>query len=1063
MLKLINFFIDKPKIVNLILIFIIFAGVLALINVKKEGYPPADLGQVNITTTYEGASPKDVELKVTTKIEEKLKNVSGIKKIESWSIENFSNISIEMEDWVNIEKVNNDIKTAVDQVSDFPEGVKKPVVTLLELDSFPIEEIAITGEASYREKREYALALEKSLLKNKYVGQIQKVGYLDREIKIEVDKKKLIKNYISLGELITAIRDQNFRMSAGDLLDENNEKKFIVMSEFKKLKDVGDVIIRSGFEGKRVVVSDVSMINDGFETPESLIRYNGMDSINVIIIKKPKTDIIKTVKSIKTDIENFKEILPDNIHVNQIVDYSAEVKNLLNLALSNAWMGFFLVILVLILLLNYRLAFWIAMGIPTSIFIAFMLFPFFGININFISLMAMIIVLGMLVDDAIIVGENIFRYREIGLPSHKAAYTGTKEVMWPVVCTILTTIIVFLPMAFMTGIMGKFMRTMPMVIMLLLLASLIEALFILPSHVAHMKIKKEKIKTARFFEKFENLYEKFLIKVLKNKIKTIIIFFLILIIAFGLLASPIIKFIFFPSDDGLYGYIKFETKIGTSLEKTAGEAKKIEKLLLSMAERKVKKFDIFAFLGLKKKKIKLEKELSGFVTTIGEKTAEIMDFGEGTITGSFYGNIIIHLTPIKDRKRTSTEIMKDVKNKLKDIKGFKNLEADIVSDGPPVGKAVTVTFIHNNDNIRNNMARGLKKFLSKQDGISNIGDNEGEGKKQLIITFDYDEMSRLGIDPLTASNVIRTAFDGTVATSLKWEGEDINYRVILDKESRKSIKTLTSLATKKLEPLTVLNNSGKLIQIGRFISITESNDKMMINHHSGDRSITIFADLDTKKTTSQKINDLIKKEFTPKVKKIPGMAMIFGGEEQETVESMKSLKFAFIIAILGVYFILVILFNSFTQPFLVMLTIPFGLAGVIYAFLFQGIPFSFMALIGVVGLSGVVVNDSLVMISFLNNKRKENGLSIKSLANAARHRLRPIFLTTATTTAGLFPSAYGFGGDNPFIIPMIMAIAWGLIFATVITLILIPSVYLLQIEVNEKVQNFLEKLFIPKK
>ena len=238
---------------------------------------------------------------------------------------------------------------------------------------------------------------------------------------------------------------------------------------------------------------------------------------------------------------------------------------------------------------------------------------------------------------------------------------------------------------------------------------------------------------------------------------------------------------------------------------------------------------------------------------------------------------------------------------------------------------------------------------------------------------------------------------------------------------------------------------------------------MMINHHSGDRSITIFADLDTKKTTSQKINDLIKKEFTPKVKKIPGMAMIFGGEEQETVESMKSLKFAFIIAILGVYFILVILFNSFTQPFLVMLTIPFGLAGVIYAFLFQGIPFSFMALIGVVGLSGVVVNDSLVMISFLNNKRKENGLSIKSLANAARHRLRPIFLTTATTTAGLFPSAYGFGGDNPFIIPMIMAIAWGLIFATVITLILIPSVYLLQIEVNEKVQNFLEKLFIPKK
>ncbi len=1063
MLKIIDFFIDKPKIVNLILIFIFLAGILSLLTVKKEGYPPADLGNVSITTIYEGASPRDVELKVTTKIEEKIKEVNGIKTIESFSIENVSNVFIEMEDWVDIEKVNNDIKNAVDQVADFPDGVKKPIVTLLEMDSFPIMEIAITGEASYNKKREYALALEKQLLRNKYVGKVQKAGYLDREIKVEVDKGKLIENYVSLGELINSIKNQNFRMSAGDLLEEDNEKKFIVMSEFNKLKDVGKVIIRSGFEGKRVVVSDVSIINDGFEEPENIISYNGKNSINLVIVKKPKTDIIKAIKSIKKDIQNFREILPENIQAEQVVDYSIEVKNLLNLAVNNAWMGFILVILVLILLLNYRLAFWIAMGIPTSIFIAFMLFPLFEININFISLMAIIIVLGMLVDDAIIVGENIFRYREMGLSSHEAAFTGTKEVMWPVVCTILTTIIVFLPMAFMTGIMGKIMRIMPIVVMLLLFASLIEALILLPSHVAHLKIKKSKLKTAHFFQKFEDLYEKFLIKILKNKGKTILIFLGVLIIAFSLLGLKVIKFRLFPSDDGFYGYIKFETKKGTNLKKTAEEVKKIETLLLSMSDREIKKFNVLSMLGLKNKKIKYEKEITGFVTTVGEKNAAIMAFGDGNITSGFYGNIIIHLTSMKNRKRTSTEIMKEIREKIKKIDGFVKTDADIVYDGPPVGKPVTVTFVHNNDKIRNNFADKLKNFLSSQEYISNIDDNEGEGKKRIIISFNYDQMSRFGIDPLTASNVIRTAFDGTVVTTLKWEGEDVDYRVILDKSSRKSINTLTSLTIKNLNSLTVQNKTGKLIPFGHFVSVEETDDIMMINHYGGDKSITIFADLDTKKMTSKEINKLIEEKFQPEVKKIPGMSMIFGGEEQETAESMKSLQLAFLIAVIGVYFILVILFNSFSQPFLVMVTIPFGLSGVIYAFLIHGMPFSFMALIGVIGLSGVVVNDSLVMISFLNNRRKEKGTSIKSLANAARHRLRPIFLTTATTTAGLFPSAYGFGGDNPFIVPMILAIAWGLIFATVITLIFIPALYLFQIEFNKKSQKILKKLFSSKK
>lgn len=1030
MLKLVKFFIDKPKVTNLIMVFLFLAGIIALINVQKEGYPSIDFGTVLISTSYPGASPLDVELKVTNKIEEKLKEVSGIKEIKSWSMESFSSISIKMEDKVDTAKVNEDIKNAVDQVTDFPDDVKKPVVTLIIADSFPMFEIALTGSANYKEIREHALALEKILERNKYVGQVNKIGYLDREVKIEVDQKKLHDNYISLGELMTAIQNQNFRMSSGDFIADN-EKKIVVMSEFKKLTDVGKVIVRSGYDGKRVVVSDVAKINDSYEKPDKIVRYNGQNAINLVIVKKSNTDIIKASKSVEKIINDYQEKLPDDIKLKMIVDYSVETKSLLKLVIDNSWIGFILVVIVLLLLLNWRLAFWTSMGIPTSIFIAFLLFPIFGITINFISLMAIIIVLGMLVDDAIIIGENIFRYREQGIPAMNAAYLGVKEVMWPVITTIMTTIIVFLPMAFMSGMMGKFMRIMPIVVILMLGASLIEALIILPSHVAHLKYKNKRSFMMKIFHKFENFYEKVIRVTLKHKYKTILVFVAAFAVSIFLLASPAMKFILFPSNDGYYGVVKYETEKGTSLRETANRVKEIEKILSEMDKS----------------------ELSGFVTIVGQQSSNLENFDEGNVNNSFLGNITLYFTSMSSRDRTSSEIIKELKEKLKSVKGFKKIETEIVEDGPPTGKPVTITFVHNNDSERNKITNELKNFLSKQEGVYNIVDNQGEGKKQLTISFDYNKMSRLGLDPLNVSNIIRAAFEGNVVTSLRWNGEDVDYRVILNEDSRRSLKTLTSSTIKNIKSLTVNNQQGKLIPLGQFITLEEKNDLMMINHFGGDKSITVYADIDTEILTSKEINDKIKAEFLPKVDKIAGMSMIAGGEEQETVESLISFAIAFVLAILGVYFILVILFNSFTQPFLVMLTIPFGFAGVVFAFFLNQMPFSFSALIGMIGLTGVVVNDSLVMITFLNNKRKSGDLSIDGLANAARHRLRPIVLTTLTTAAGLFPSAYGFGGNNPFIIPMIMAIAWGLVFATVITLILLPSLYLAQIKIDQRIRK----------
>lgn len=1032
MLKMISFFINRPKLVNLLLIFIIISGLLTLRNTQKQGAPSVDYGAVTIVTLYPGASPEDVELDVTNKIEAELEEIDGIKEIQSQSLENYSVISITLDDNHDYEEAKDDIRKAVDQVDDLPEEVKgKPKITEANSDRMPLIEVAITGKADYALKKKYAKALENKFRANSLVGSVGKYGYYLREIKVEVDQAKLISNYISIGELMNAVEAHNFRMSAGDLSNNDIEKKFVVMSEFQKLTDVNKVIVRSGFEGNRVLVSDVAKVIDGYREPEIAIRTDAEKSINLVVTKKPGADIIKAAKQNKKIFNEFKESLPEDIQARLVVDYSVQTRNLLELVVDNAKIGLILVVVSLILLLNFKVAFWTALGIPVSILLAFSFFPLFGLTINFISLFAIIIVLGMIVDDAIIVGENIYYHREMGLSSVEAAKKGVGEVLYPVITTVMTTIIVFMPMLFMKGVMGKYMFQMPIVVGLILIASLAEALFILPSHISHIKIKPRKENKKHIMNHLEDAYEKFTEFTVRYRLLTTLFFMVVFVLSIFIMVTQM-KFMLFPSDDGMFGYIMYETPKGTELEKTGKLSSRIEEKLSP-------------YMG---------KYISHYVNTVGEKEPFLVERGSN-YKSSFAGNIMLHLTPMKDRDLISREIVSRIKKDLEDVKGFKSINVDIVSDGPPVGRPITVTLMSNDDETRGDLARDLKQYLKEQDGVFNIEANENQGKKQIIINFDYELMSRLGLNALTVANTIRAAFEGVVVTDVRWEDESVEYRVILNQESRSKIETLQSLTIKNIRALTVRNQQGKLIPLGQFINTQEKDDLLKINHFDSDRSITIFADVDADKITSAEINRSIKQKFGPIFRSYPDLRVKFGGEEADTEEAMASLFAALILALLGIYFILVILFNNFMQPFLVMTAIPFSLVGVIVAFFVHGMPISFPAIVGLIGLTGVVVNDSLVMISFLNNKKNEvdNVLTEKDIASAAKRRLRPIFITTATTAAGLFPTAYQFGGNNPMIVPMIMTIAWGLIFATVISLVLIPSLYYIHYRFTMKVQT----------
>lgn len=1008
--NIIRFFIDRPIVVNLLMVFILLMGGINMYRTQNQGYPAVDFGVVNITTIYPGAAPEDVEIRVTTKIEDELKTVSGIDSMQSGSMENISVISVLLEEDADYEKVVDDIQKAVNQVDDFPEEVESPPqVVEVNNDRIPIIEIAITGEADYETKRQYALALEKRFQANDEIGKVEKLGYLDKEVHIEVNQTSLDRQYVSLMSVVDAIALHNIRLSGGDVAS-FPEKKVVLMSEFDDPMDVKKVIVRSGFEGNRVVLTDVASVVDGYEKPEKIYRFDGKDTINVIVYKKETADILVATKESKEILDTFRKTLPDTVQAEVIVDYSISVDSLLNLVKSNAKIGLVFVLITLIFFLNFKVAFWTALGIPVSIMFAFIFIYYQGVTINFISLMGILIVLGLLVDDAIVIAENIYSYKEKGLEPKEAAYKGTTEVLWPVITTVVTTIVAFAPFLAMSGIMGKFMWQMPIVVTFVLLGSLVESLILLPSHIAHAKVSK-KAKTKNWFDKVLDKYENFVESTMRYRWVTLLSFVVMFALSIYLLLHGM-KFILFGSDEGDFGYIKFETEIGTPIDVTSERAKAFETIL-----KTIPKSEVFSF-----------------VTTVGEKNPVIDEMG-GNVTLGSLGNIVIHIAPEAERTRTAKAIMETIKEKVKDVPGFTKVEVARVQDGPPVGRAVTVTLISNFDDSRNAVAKKLKDFLAAKKGVFKIEDTEGTGKKTIKVEVNQDLASRLGLNSTVIAQTIRAAFDGIVATDIRKGGEEIDFRVKLNDTYRSRVDSIKRLK--------ISNGDGRLIPLGQLISIKEIDDVQMINHYDGDRSITVYADVDTDVMTAMEINKEIKALLDPLLLEYPDLRVEFGGEEKNTQESMISLMVALVLALIGIYSVLVILFNSFSQPFIVMFAIPFAFSGVVYVFFLHKMVFGFMAIIGLIGLTGIVVNDALVMISMLNKARDEGAVDFKSLASAARRRFRPILLTTLTTAAGLFPTAYGWGGDNAFLVPMIMSVAWGLVFATVITLVLVPALYIM--------------------
>ena len=1008
-----EFFASRHKIANLFTVGLILLGLYSLTYIQRDRRPQIDFGQMMISTRYPGASSEDVELNVTNKIEKQLKSVAGIEDIVSFSMENISTIQVNIDpDASNQDEVKLEIREAVGRVTDLPEEVDDlPFVKDIKSSIVPVLEIGITGDISYKGKRFIIDHLQKKLEELPGVSSVEKYGYRAREIKIEVKSDALEEYQISLGEIIRAIQNQNIRSTAGTFESYTSEKNVVTLAQFGNPLDVGDVIIRSTFEGLHIKVKDLAIIKDGFEEETVISRVNGQPALSLLVNKKENADIIRTVDAIKKTLDKEQKYLSDDVNFHYANDASHRVRSRMDVVLSNALMGLILVILMLTVFLQFRTALWVSLSIPVTLLGVIFLLPLFNELLSSVALAAMVLILGIIVDDAIVISENIHQHREKGKSPLAAATDGIKEVYAPVVTTILTTSLAFIPMFFISGRMGKFIYVIPLVVSLALFVSLVEVTIALPAHIAGgLKRKSEKVSSIsrNWFKPVQNLFKIAIYYILKARYLFVMLFVLLFIFTLIYTVNNM-DFVLFPSGNADELNVQIEMPVGTSLEATSRKTAEVENLIDSL----------------------LGDELVSSITRVGRGG------GFANVEVENMAQIAYVLTPTTERDKSVVEIVKELRKKSIHLEGFNKLTFAVKSMGFAIaGKPVSLRIIGSDDMMRKELTDSIEVIMTNTKGIKDIERDDKSGKEQIEIVVNKDKLARAELTIADIAQNIRIAYDGQIVTSVRYGEEDVNFRVSLQAKARKNLDYLSDLL--------IPNKKGRLIPLGEVAGFKTSPGPLNLYHYNGERAVTITASVNqdiispmvATKTIISKID--LEKDWQ-------GMRILTGGESKESKSSLTDLLITLGFALIGIYFLLIILFDSFSQPFIVLLAIPFGIIGVIGAFVLHNQSPNFVGMLGVIGLTGVVVNDSLVLVNHLNKLRKDMGSlnMLQIVIEGTTNRLRAILITTFTTVASLLPLAYGIGGSDEMMTPMALALGYGLLFATFLTLGLVPCFYMI--------------------
>ena len=1054
---IIGWFVRNHVAANLLMFAIIGLGLYSGLNLRQQTTPDFDINYVSVRVPYLGAAPEEVEEGVVIKIEEVIKDTKGIKKIKSTSKEGLGSVRAEVEIGADINEVLNEIKVKVDAISTFPELTEKPVVYKVEIPT-GILFVSIYGDLDEYQRKNIAEEMKDELLNFPEIKSINLLGDRNYEISIEVSENTLREYDLTMSEISSAIKASSIDLPGGRIRTDGGDILLRTKGQVYTGEEFGALVLRTYPDGSRLLLSDIANIDDGFVESKSWGRFNGQSTLDMEILAAQAENEIETADRVKEYISEKASTLPEGINLEVWGDRSIYLQDRLDMMSKNMLQGAFLVFIVLSLFLRLKVAIWAVIGIPIAFFGALWLMPVgpFPVTINMISLFGFIMVLGIVVDDAIIIGESIYTKIRADGHSIENVIKGAQKVALPATFGVLTTIAAFAPMLFVTGFAGPFFKAMSVVVIFCLFFSIIESKLILPAHLAYAKIdeiNEQEIfspysnipwykRPSRLFQRanrfvqnnlhsiIENKYAPLIEKAVKNRGLTIATFLSALIIIIGILNSGITKFVLFPEVPGDYVIVELTMIDGSSAESRDEVINRIEKAALEINDE-----------WLKKNPNDLPP-----INKMGAYTGGMTELGT-PIAGDNIGLLVAEL-PFENRKVSVLELENMWRDKVEDMPGVKKLTFD---SGRNIGGESSISFNILGEDIKQleEASKYLERKLTEYEGVFDIRSSLNVGGEEIKLDIKPQAES-LGLSMATVGRQVRQAFYGEEAQRIQRGKNEIKVMVRYPEEDRTSIDNLESMR--------IRNSNGDEIPFSSVATASFGKAYSSIIRENGIRVVTVSADADSSIVEPRRVIADITENFIPEMKdRFPQLEFDLEGSSSETVKLVQELTNASIAALFLIYILIAIPLKSYLQPLIIMSVIPFGLIGAVIGHIVLNEAISMFSLFGLVALAGVVVNDSIIMVDFINKARQEGMDIIQAVVNSGTQRFRAIILTSLTTAIGLMPIMTETSTQAQFVIPMAISIAFGIVFATVITLFLVPCLYVLQDDFILKLKSFLGK------
>jgi len=1026
MKKIFTAFAGNTVFANIVTLMIFMAGGLALSSMLRESFPQFSLDMISIRVPYPGADPEEVEEGISLKIEDALDTVEGIKQYTTKSSENTASVTIEVQEGHDVGTVLDQVKAKVDAISTFPVDAERPVITEVVMRD-AVMMLALSGNLDEKQLKTWANQVKDEVGLLDGISQVEVFGSRDYEISIEVSEERLQQYGLTFAEVSKAVRDSSLNLHGGTIRTRGEEIRVRTIGRKYTGAELADIIVLSGPDGEVIPLGRIATIKDDFTEDPVTALIDGAPSVFVMIFKTTDEDALKISNEVSRYVKQKRRQLPPGVSLTDFYDHTTALRARIHLLSRNGIVGMSLVFFLLWLFLDLRLSFWGGMGIPISLAGALFILWSMGETINMVSLFGFIMVLGIVVDDAIVVGESIYVHRRLGQPPLQAAVEGVAEVGMPVIAAVITTVVAFIPLGYISGIMGKFISILPTVVISCLIISLIECLFLLPAHLSHLPdLNRDKKpfwivgRWLRAFQRFmqqglerfvDGRYMRFLDRALSWRYVSLTIAVTVLILTLGLVKSGLVKFQVFPKIDGFVITSTVEFPDGTPPSVTKKALRTIEEAFVRVAKR----------MPTSSGEPMIKKKLSLVGQTLGERMGR---------TGPNLGSVQIILLESEKRGIHSNDLLIEWEKEVGSITGARAVTFQGLSAGPG-GAEIEIWLQGNNMTTLTGASKQLQKKLRSYDGVFQVRSDYSPGKNELRLSLK-PEARTMGLSVNDLARQVNAGFFGREPFRLQRGEDDIRVKVRYTAGER---GRLTDFYTMRIR-----TPDGSEVPLVSVADIEFAPGYSTITRTDGQRRIAVTAEVDPKRANSREIfADLGSGFFNTLRTQYPGLHISMQGEKKNMRESFGSLKVTFPLAVIGIFVIIATIFRSYIQPIVILITIPFGIIGAIVGHLLLGYSLSMMSIFGMVALTGVVVNDAIVLIERINENLAEGMNFFEAIRQGGRRRFRAILLTSLSTVGGLAPLIMETDMQAKFLIPMALSLAAGVTFATVLTLVLIPS------------------------